>query len=87
MTVSSAKNLIETQQVHIFGFPFGNELGKKITVSSSSVSSLPTNETSGELEKIQVNGGMHPGNSGGPVRGHRGQCGGYRRFLDPQHTD
>jgi S1-C subfamily serine protease len=58
--------LVETQKVYIFGFPFGAELGKNITVSESSVSSL-RKDASGALERIQVNGGMHPGNSGGPV--------------------
>lgn len=56
----------ETQKVYIFGFPLGAQLGKNITVSESSVSSL-RKDPSGALEKIQVNGGMHPGNSGGPV--------------------
>ncbi|MBI2805716.1 MAG: trypsin-like peptidase domain-containing protein [Planctomycetes bacterium] len=58
--------LFETQKVFIFGFPFGAELGKNITVSPSNVSSL-RNDGTGALERIQVNGGMHPGNSGGPV--------------------
>ncbi len=61
-----SEDLIETQKVYIFGFPFGTELGKNITVSESSVSSLRT-DAHGELRQIQVNGGMHPGNSGGPV--------------------
>lgn len=66
LPVSSAKELIETQQVYIFGFPFGESLGKNITISTSSVSSLRKNDQ-GELAQIQVNGGMNPGNSGGPV--------------------
>jgi hypothetical protein len=60
LPVRSARNLQLTQQVYVFGFPFGADLGKEITVSQSSVSSL-------RLAKVQVNGGMHPGNSGGPV--------------------
>jgi hypothetical protein len=64
--------LIETQKVYIFGFPFGRELGKNITVSESSVSSL-RKDARGRLEQIQVNGGMHPGNSGGPVVDASGQ--------------
>jgi S1-C subfamily serine protease len=63
---SSNDELFETQKVYIFGFPFGKELGKNITVSESSVSSL-RKDARGTLERIQVNGGMHPGNSGGPV--------------------
>jgi hypothetical protein len=60
------EELVETQKVYIFGFPFGRELGKNITVSESSISSL-RRDAKGKLEQIQVNGGMHPGNSGGPV--------------------
>ena len=67
----STDDLVETQKVYIFGFPFGVELGKNITVSESSVSSLRTN-AAGELTQIQVNGGMQPGNSGGPVVNSQG---------------
>ncbi len=56
----------ETQQVFIFGFPLGEQLGKAITVAPSSVSSL-RKDPEGALDQIQVNGGMHHGNSGGPV--------------------
>jgi hypothetical protein len=61
------KPLQETDPLFIFGFPFGSDLGKNVTVSHSSVSSLRMNASGKTLEKIQVNGGMHPGNSGGPV--------------------
>jgi S1-C subfamily serine protease len=63
--------LTELQKVYIFGFPFGSDLGKEITATESSVSSLRY-DTAGVLEKIQVNGGLHPGNSGGPVVDGRG---------------
>jgi S1-C subfamily serine protease/DNA-directed RNA polymerase subunit RPC12/RpoP len=66
LRLDPGRELIETQKVYIFGFPFGEELGRNITVSPSEVSSLRKDPT-GTLEKIQVNGGMHPGNSGGPV--------------------
>ena len=66
LPVSKGDELTETQQVYVFGFPFGESLGKNITVSKSSVSSLRKNDY-GLLTKIQVNGGMNPGNSGGPV--------------------
>src|SRR5207248_15421 len=65
LLVDSGK-LIETQKVYIFGFPYGARLGKNITVSESSISSL-RRDSSGALSQIQVNGGMHQGNSGGPV--------------------
>jgi S1-C subfamily serine protease len=66
LKVFSAKKLLETQVVYVFGFPFGEKLGKNITVSRSSVSSL-RKDKQGILKQVQVNGGMHPGNSGGPV--------------------
>jgi S1-C subfamily serine protease len=65
LKLGSAEKLRETQDVFVFGFPFGRQLGKAITVSRSSVSSLRRKGT--ELDQVQVNGGMHPGNSGGPV--------------------
>jgi uncharacterized protein (TIGR03067 family) len=69
---SPGADLRETQEVYILGFPFGDALGRDITVSKSSVSSL-RRIARGTLEKIQVNGGMHPGNSGGPVVNGQGQ--------------
>jgi hypothetical protein len=66
LPLGSAKDLVETQEVFVFGFPFGQQLGKNITVSRSSVSSL-RKSARGRIQQVQVNGGMHPGNSGGPV--------------------
>jgi predicted Zn finger-like uncharacterized protein len=66
LTVKSSTGLVETQTVYIVGFPFGDQLGKNITVSQTSVSSL-RKSADGIINKVQVNGGMHPGNSGGPV--------------------
>jgi S1-C subfamily serine protease len=71
LSVQSAQDLIETQKVCIFGFPFGAGLGKNITVSESSVSSLRKSGL-GPPERVQVNGGMNPGSSGGPVTDVRG---------------
>ncbi len=71
LKLANTKDLTETQDVFIFGFPLGKQLGNNITVSRSSVSSL--RKTNGVLNQIQVNGGMHPGNSGGPVTDAAGQ--------------
>lgn len=71
LAVESAEKLIETQKVYIFGFPLGAQLGKNITISESSVSSLRRDKT-GALSEVQVNGGIHHGNSGGPVTDARG---------------
>jgi S1-C subfamily serine protease len=66
LPVADGSKLIETQPVFIFGFPLGSSLGKAITVAESRVSSLRRDQN-GILDRIQVTGGMHPGNSGGPV--------------------
>ncbi len=71
LPVEADCSLTEVQRVYIFGFPFGSGLGKEITVSESSVSSF-RKDSDGALFQIQVNGGMHPGNSGGPVVDGRG---------------
>ena len=61
----ATKGLNETQQMYVFGFPFGQQLGKEITVNKSSVSSLRKNGAN--VTSIQLDGGLNPGNSGGPV--------------------
>jgi S1-C subfamily serine protease len=71
LPVESAGKLGETQKLYIFGFPFGAQLGKSITVSDSAVSSL-RRDANGILKQVQVNGGMNSGNSGGPVTDTRG---------------
>jgi predicted Zn finger-like uncharacterized protein len=55
----------ELQKVYILGFPFGESLGKNITITEQKISSL-------RPDQIQVDGGMNPGNSGGPVVNTRG---------------
>jgi S1-C subfamily serine protease len=67
---SSRINLL--QPVFVFGFPLGEGLGKDITASATSVSSL-RRDSDGNLSQVQVNGGMHSGNSGGPVVNTKGQ--------------
>jgi hypothetical protein len=71
LRVQQTRGLSEVQKVYIFGFPFGSQLGKQITVSVSSISQL-RKDRFGRINKIQVNGGMHQGNSGGPVVDARG---------------
>jgi len=71
LPLDSSLTLTELQKVYIFGFPFGTSIGKNITVSESSVSSL-RRAADGSVTQVQVNGGMNPGNSGGPVVDSRG---------------
>jgi S1-C subfamily serine protease len=73
LQIDPSDTLRETQKVYIFGFPYGLKLGKNITVSESTISSLRRDQDTHALNQIQVNGGMHPGNSGGPVTDTRGR--------------
>ncbi len=66
LEVVPADDLLETQAAYVFGFPLGSSLGRAITLNTSSVSSLRRNNA-GVLQRVQVKGGMNPGNSGGPV--------------------
>ena len=66
-----AAKLVETQEVVIFGYPFGEMLGKNISVNRSTVSSL--RKERGALVVVQLAGGLNPGNSGGPVTNTRGE--------------
>jgi S1-C subfamily serine protease len=65
LSVQSSKDLQETQQVYVCGFPLGVNLGKEISIRKSSVASL--RKEGGEITRVQLEGGMDPGNSGGPI--------------------
>jgi V8-like Glu-specific endopeptidase len=71
LTLIPDAELSETQTVYVFGFPLGKALGKSITVSKSSISSL--RKENGELKEIQLDGGIHEGNSGGPIVNEKGE--------------
>lgn len=69
--------LIETMSVYTFGFPFGKDLATTkghpaITVTKVGISSLREDEA-GELSQVQLDGGVDPGNSGGPVVNGKGE--------------
>jgi S1-C subfamily serine protease len=71
LTLGTATQLRETQDLYVFGYPLGDIAGREITVSTTTVSSL--RRENGVLTAVQVNGGMHPGNSGGPLTDKGGQ--------------
>ncbi len=71
LPIKSASALSETDQLVIFGFPFGEALGMNISINTTTVSSL--RRENGELTVVQLGGGMHPGNSGGPVASKNGE--------------
>lgn len=66
LVVPRSTNVALTQKLFVFGFPLGDALGAEISVRPTTVSSLRKDEA-GHLHKIQVEGGMTFGNSGGPV--------------------
>ena len=71
LTLGSDKDLIETETVVAFGYPFGTALVIKekkypnISVNVGRVTAIRKNR--GKLERIQVDAQLNPGNSGGPV--------------------
>lgn len=66
-----SSQLLETQQVFVAGFPRANELGTSLSVSTASVAAL--RKDAGRMRRVQVNGNMQPGNSGGPVFDNQGR--------------
>ncbi|HVX14141.1 MAG TPA: trypsin-like peptidase domain-containing protein [Pirellulales bacterium] len=88
LKVSSVKNSVtpidfrnspqptETMPVFMLGFPFGESLSTNkgnpnITVGKGSVSSI-RKDAAGKVVKIQIDGALNPGNSGGPVIDRQG---------------
>ncbi|MGH7171314.1 MAG: S1 family peptidase, partial [Gemmataceae bacterium] len=63
--------LRETMTVYSFGFPLGDRLASNksnpaLTIGKGTISSLRTDEH-GRLHRVQLDGELNPGNSGGPV--------------------
>ena len=71
LNFARSADLTETQEVLIFGFPLGEQLGLNISVNKSTVSSL--RKENGVVVVVQVAGGMTNGNSGGPVTNTKGE--------------
>jgi len=71
LAVHVAGGLQETQQVYVCGFPFGVNLGREVSLRKSSVAAL--RKENDVLARVQLEGGMDPGNSGGPVIDSKGQ--------------
>jgi predicted Zn finger-like uncharacterized protein len=65
LRLGRSADLVETEDVFVFGYPLGEQLGMNISVNKTTVSSL--RKERGQVVVVQVAGGMHPGNSGGPV--------------------
>lgn len=71
LSFGRSAELVEAQEVMVFGYPFGEKLGKNISVNRTSVSSL--RKERGQIAIVQLAGGVNPGNSGGPVADANGK--------------
>ncbi len=76
--IDDALELRETQAVYICGFPFGGRLAigtknPEISIGEAKISSLRREVVGGPIAKVQLNGALNPGNSGGPVVGANGK--------------
>ncbi len=80
LPLASAANVAETEELIVFGFPFGRGLARSakdhpaISVNVGKVTSL--REKDGELDRIQLDAVIQPGNSGGPVLDKDGKVAG-----------
>lgn len=68
---AQAQQPAETLPLYILGFPFGDALATNkgnpnITIGKGSVSSV-RRDAAGKIAKVQIDGALNPGNSGGPV--------------------
>jgi hypothetical protein len=76
LKLGDATELVETQDLVAFGFPFGKMLAFEqrgypaISINSGRITSLRRKD--GELAAIQCDVALNPGNSGGPVINHDG---------------
>jgi hypothetical protein len=78
IAIDESLELRETQVVYICGFPFGGRLaiGSKnpeISIGDAKISSLRREVAAGPIARVQLNGALNPGNSGGPVVGANGK--------------
>ena len=83
LEIGGVDELIETQQLVAFGYPFGTALAVKekkypsISVNVGRVTAL--RKTKGKLQRIQLDAQLNPGNSGGPVLNSAGKVVGIVR--------
>jgi S1-C subfamily serine protease/regulation of enolase protein 1 (concanavalin A-like superfamily) len=71
LDLTQAVKLQETMTVYTFGFPLGDRLSSAksnpaVTIGRGAISSLREDKY-GRLQRVQLDGELNPGNSGGPV--------------------
>jgi S1-C subfamily serine protease len=67
----------ETMPVYVCGYPFGSDLSEgnknpEISIGPASVSSVRSDDR-GLVQRVQINGALNPGNSGGPIVNSEGR--------------
>jgi hypothetical protein len=90
LELGNDEDLVETQQLYIFGYPFGlTERKKNIRIKdgpvsfSTSVARVTALRKDGDvLTAIQMDGQLNPGNSGGPVLDENGKVIGLAASID-----
>lgn len=73
LALADSSKLTIKQKVHVAGYPLGRKDKQDVTITATEVSDL-RRTPAGVLVQIQVNGGMSPGSSGGPVVDDQGKC-------------
>jgi serine protease Do len=77
LQLGSIEGLVETARLAAFGYPFGEDLALNentfpaISISPGAITSLRKKD--GQLETIQLDASLNPGNSGGPVLNSEGR--------------
>ncbi len=77
LSLGSDKDLEELMQVVAFGFPFGTAIAASkgeypgVSINVGSITSL--RHKKGQLDRIQLDAALNPGNSGGPVLDRNGK--------------
>ncbi len=77
LTLHSEDDQVETSPIWVFGFPFGESFaviqrGPEITITKGGITALRHNDQD-ELNTIQVDAVVNPGNSGGPCINEKGE--------------
>jgi S1-C subfamily serine protease len=68
LVVPRKSTIRETDNLFVFGFPLGSQLGNEISIRPTRVIALRRDkDDKTKLTRIDVEGGMTFGNSGGPV--------------------
>ncbi len=84
LKVATSRDLYETQALTAFGYPFGVSLTiqqgsyPSISINSGRVTSLRRDK--GEIQLVQLDAVLNPGNSGGPIINEAGEVVGITSF-------